>query len=187
MTGQDMVDEMRDHEFDDLTNIRLLSLLNENYQDVCSRYLWPFLQATTTLTVDANGAMTVWPTDLAHIKSIYQTDDTTHTNLLDNDDNFYLPLGNQPILTPSFNGVAMTMVYYKTPADITLVTSPVFPSRHHVVVVFGGLARAYYMNDDLAIGQTFEQRYERRIQTMASDLLKRDVAPRKMRDFYGGY
>lgn len=177
-----MIDEMKDHEFDDLADTRLLALLNDQYQDVCSRFLWPFLETSVPITVDANGVLGGWPTDLAHIKSLYLTTDPLFYNILNDDTNFFLTSGSQPSLIKSFNAQALTLVYYKVPADLTAVTSPIFSFRHHRVVVLGALARAYFMTDDLQLGQAFEGQYEGRINHMYTDMLKRDVAPRKRYD-----
>jgi hypothetical protein len=181
-----MIDEIREHEFDDLTDVRVLALLNDQYADVCGRFLWPFLETTTTLNSDANGILTTWPTDIKKIKYLYITTDTCIINVLDTVDNFFLKAG-LPILNPWFKSTAFTLDYYKNPADITATTSPVFPVGHHRVLVLGALARAYYMTDDAQLGSAFEKQYEERILRMAADILRRNVGERKVVDVVYDY
>lgn len=182
MTGQDMIDEIRDYEFDDLTDVRLLSFLNDQYQDINSRFLWPYLLTSSTITTDSSGNFTL-PADYKAMHSLYQTDDIYERNLLGNSNNFLSePTGFK--LSPLFYSTTLGIKYYKTPADLTALTSPIFPSRYHPLVILGALKKAYYMTDDTNLGQIFERQYEERIRNMAFDLLKNTVAPRKIVDIY---
>ena len=178
-----MIDELRAHEFDDIEDAMLLHLLNDQYQDVCSRYLWPFLETKiTNASTNANGVLSYTAADLSHIKTLYDNQDSTRYNLLGDVANFYVD-GNNQYTFPYYPSIsALTLEYYKTPADLTTSTSPVFPAKHHRVVVLGAAARAYYMTDDAELGQLFERQYEDRIVRMAGDLLRRTIGPRKIVD-----
>ncbi len=179
-----MINELHDMEFDDILDTRLLSLLNDKYQEVCSRYRWPFLEVSTPVTVDDAGAIT-WPDDLAHIKNISLASDLYPYNLFNDTDNYHLTAGSLPTFSKWLYNKDLTLVYYIQPPDLELDTEPIFPSRHHEVVVYGGAARAYFMTDDSNLGQLFTQQYEDRVAKMVVDLLRRDVAPRKFYDIYG--
>src|SRR5688572_31941548 len=67
-----MLAEIRDHGFDDLTDSRILSFLNDTYYDICTREPWPFLEATAAVTVNSDGKVTS-PTSIDKVLSFHDT------------------------------------------------------------------------------------------------------------------
>ena len=176
-----MINELNDMEFDDLTDERKLSLLNDKYQEICARYRWPFLETFAPVTIGNDGTIT-YPADFAHVKSAYLASDKYYSNLFEDDGNYFLTSGSQPSFAKWLYNKDIVLVYYMQPDDLTSDTEPIFPSRHHEAVVYGGAARAYLMTDDSQLGQLFMQLFEDRVSKMVADLLRRDVAPRKVYD-----
>src|SRR5690242_20206191 len=52
-----MLSILNDHGFDDTSTPTKLAFLNDTITDFCSRYPWPFLEASVTLTFDGSSAV----------------------------------------------------------------------------------------------------------------------------------
>ena len=191
MLVSEMLVEMQDHGFGDLSTVRLLSFLNDAYFDFCTRDNWDFLEAesivntvaaTATLTTPADLGAIIGITDLTNDRPLrWERRDTMYkqyTNTVDNTS------GGQPILFyfhagairlwPIPDGVYQQSIYYlKYPAALTSApdTSPIFPAAHHRLVVIGALAKAYLMEDDSDLAAIFNAEFDKRIDLARSDLL----------------
>lgn len=187
MLVSEMLSEIRDHGFDDLTDTRILSFLNDTYFDVCSREPWPFLEASAAVTVDAAGKVTS-PTNINKVLAIVPTtagaprlvpsrlDEFTKawgSQLSQSGDpHTYFFIGNDLYVYPIPATAALTVRYVRTPDPLTVSpdSSPIIPSRHHRVVVLGGLQKCYVMEDDPDQAATFTNMFEQRIMQMRNDL-----------------
>lgn len=186
MLVSEMIAEIRDFGFDDLTDTRLLGFLNDTYWDVCTREPWPFLEATASATVDATGLVTS-PTDISKVLSISDTvvgtklqpqrlDDFTQTNatqltLTGNPDRYYF-IGDQLYVYPLSTSNSLTLRYIRIPAALTSTpdATPILPLRHHRVIVLGSLVKCYMMEDDPENAALNISAYEQKIAQMRSDL-----------------
>jgi hypothetical protein len=158
MTTSEIIDLF--HLFtDDTTELSAaeeLALANRVYQRVCSKP-FEFLKTNVTGTI-ASGAITL-PTDFLYLTENTQTTDmsvnqgqqvskavyvngspVSVVNFSDrvNSNGAYLDLANSKIVfTDTTTSGTYSFDYIKIPADLTLATSPVFPSKYHEVIAYG--------------------------------------------------
>lgn len=185
MLVSEMIAEIRDFGFDDLTDTRLLGFLNDTYWDICAREPWPFLEATSAVTVNANGLVTS-PTDIGKVLSLtdvigtrlepQRLDDFTQGNasqltLTGNPDRYYF-IGDQLYVYPISTSNSLTIRYVRVPAALTTSpdATPILPLRHHRVIVLGALIKCYMMEDDPENSALNTNAYEQRIAQMRNDL-----------------
>ena len=189
MLASEMVTEVRDHGFDDLTESRILSFLNDAYLDICSREPWPFLEATATLTVNASGLVTS-PTDVQAVLNIYDTtdggklepqrlDDITDLYGTDLDPaaaqaRHYYFVGSSIYLYPVPSNT-LKINYIRTPALLTTSpdTSPILPTHAHRLLVTGALAKAAVMEDDPDLAAVYTNMFETRLSQARSAMWMR--------------
>lgn len=182
-----MITEIRDHGFDDLTDTRILSFLNDTYFDVCAREPWPFLEKQSALTVNASGVVTS-PTDISKIISIVNTTENMPKLLpwrLDTftkaygarlteagDPYIYYFLGETLNVWPIPSSATLTARYIRVPAALTVTpdSSPILPARHHRVIVLGSLVKCMNMEDDAENAAVFTNLFEQRLMQMRNDL-----------------
>lgn len=190
----DMILELRDHGFDDLTDSRLLGFVNDTYLEFCSLEVWPFLETTNASVVTVAGAATLaaMPTDWRAVLSIINT---TTGNAIEperrqtivkrfssylttqGEPSFYYRVGNTIGMYYVPGQVYNLMIdYVKRPAALTTPTTggsdstPIFPADHHRVLVLGALARANAMEDDPDTSAFYEGLYETKVQKIRNDL-----------------
>lgn len=210
MLVSEMVSEVRDHGFDDLTESRILSFLNDTYLDICSREPWPFLEATATLTVSAAGLVTA-PTDIRSILNIYDAtnggklqpqrlddiSDLYGQNLAESASqarHYYFIAGALYVYpVPS---AVLKANYIKNPAILTASpdTSPILPVHVHRLLVTGALAKAAVMEDDPDLAAVYTNMFETRLSQARSALWMRQYdQPESIQDMFweddldGGY
>jgi hypothetical protein len=189
MLVTEMIQEIRDHGFDDIDEARVLSFINDAYQNIWSREAWPFLEATSTLTVDTTGKVTA-PTDIGKILTI---EDTTFGRRLQpvrldwftraygnrlsqtGDAYLYYFLGSSVYVYPIPTSPTLTARYIRIPPTLTSSpdTTPLLPFQHHDIIVLGALARCYFMEDDPENKTLAENDFEQRIGQMRDDLWMR--------------
>lgn len=189
MLVSEMLAEIRDHGFDDLTDTRLLGFLNDSYWDVCSREPWPFLEATASATVDSNGKVTS-PTDIGAVLKFVDTvvgttlepmrdDEFLSTNSLittqTGDPNKYHFVGNDVYVHPISTSNSLTLRYIRIPSALTTSpdATPILPERHQRVIVLGALIKCYFMEDDTDNVAASTNLYEQKISQMRRDLWMR--------------
>lgn len=187
-TPQNIIDEVRDYEFDDLTDARILNHINDVYFDVLSRQPWPFLDTKASATVSATGLITS-PTDIKQIRALK---DTTNKNKLSPERIEYL-LSKFDQLTdvgqavyyykdtdgwyvyPIGNAYAYTIRYLRVPSPLIQAgaeSTILLPPRHHKVISLGVLAECYYQGDDSQMGYYFKNKYEDKLANMIEDLFQ---------------
>lgn len=189
MLASEMVTEVRDHGFDDLTESRILSFLNDAYFDICSREPWPFLEKTATLTINSAGLVTA-PTDRLSVLNVYDSTNggTLKPQRLDDISDLYgtnLAAAEAQARHYYFIGTAMyvypvpsatiKMNYIHQPAAITTSpdTSPILPLHAHRLLVTGALAKAAVMEDDPDLAAVYTNMFETRLSQARSALWMR--------------
>lgn len=189
MLASEMVTEVRDHGFDDLTESRILSFLNDAYFDICAREPWPFLEATATLTINASGLVTS-PTNVTSVLNIY--DSTNGGKLapqrLDDISDLYgtdlAPAEAQArhyyFVGPSIYvypvpSATLKMNYIREPEPLTTSpdTEPILPTHAHRLLVTGALAKAAVMEDDPDLAAVYTNMFETRLSQARSALWMR--------------
>lgn len=186
MNVSDMMAELNDFGFSDITSSRMLSFINDAYWDVCSRENWPFLEKVAVPTVDVSGAITA-PTDISKVQRFVDTGLGTrlepvredawalwHANELTKtgNPNSYFFVGEQLFVYPisTSNTLMLSYVSFPPPLTISPDSAPVLPLRHHKVVVWGALVQAYFLEDDADNASFADQQFEARIDKMRNDL-----------------
>lgn len=191
MTLDDMYAEMELYGFDDFEDSQKLMLLNEAYFDIVTREPWPFLEKAVEFTapdgttqITNNGALSTQITDLGSVLSFTDTThnvlmvperaDVVEKNYKINNLNVYPEryyfIGNELFVYPAVQGSTTYRLYYTrvatgatdTGADTDSNTF-LIPARHHSVIVYGALVKAFLVNDDpqaAAFQNMFEQRYQ---------------------------
>lgn len=188
MLVSEMITEFREHGFDDLTDSRILSFLNDAYFDICAREPWPFLETTATVTMDSNGLVTS-PTDIHQVQAITDTANKMaikprrydeladiYGALTDTGQSlYYYFIGDSLYMYPIDTGGTYKVYYLKQVPALTSSpdTSPIFNAYHHRNIIVGGLAKAAVMEDDPDLAAVFTNIYETRMQQMRQSLWKK--------------
>ena len=191
MTLDDMYTEMELYGFDDLEDAQKLILLNESYFDIVTREPWPFLEALSTIVVPSgqeqitNNALVVPnPTNVNSVLSFIDTSNNIvmtperadvieksyFLSLDTNVSSVYYFLGDELMVYPASSGSTYRLLYTKTPVAATTTSDTFYiPSRHHSIIVYGALVKAFLVNDDPQ-SAVFQNMFEARYQQMRSDL-----------------
>jgi len=191
MTLDEMYDEMDLYGFDDFEDSQKLSLLNEAYFDIVTREPWPFLEDLKTFTVPSgeskitNNSFSNSPTDVNSVLSfIDTTNDITltpeRTDVIEknywNSDSTSTPqhyyfINDELYLYPSASGDTVYRLFYTRVPTAATTTSSTFmiPTRHHSIIVYGALVKAFLVNDDPQAA-VFQNMFESRYQQMRNDV-----------------
>jgi len=192
MTLDDMFDEMDLYGFDDFEDSQKLTLLNEAYFDIVTREPWPFLEKVVTITVPnsvtqiTNNANVSSPVnDLNSVLSFIDTtnqvimlperNDVVEKNYRVNNDtstpSAYYFVGEDLFIYPGAVGSTTYRLFYTRIPSAATTTSDTFliPSRHHSIIVYGALVKAFLVNDDPQAA-AFQNMFEQRYQQMRNDL-----------------
>lgn len=201
MLASEMVTEVRDHGFDDLTESRILSFLNDAYYDICSREPWPFLEKTATLTINAAGLVTA-PTDVTSVLNVYDSTNggSLRPQRLDDISDLYgtnLAEAEAQARHYYFIGAAMyvypvptatiKMNYIRIPTALTTSpdTSPILPIHAHRLLVTGALAKAAVMEDDPDLAAVYTNMFETRLSQARSAMWVRQYdQPETIQDVF---
>ena len=190
-----MIDEMDLYGFEDFDDAQKALLLNEAYLDIVTREPWPFMEKLIeTLTVPVNtskitnnAAVSPSVADLGAVLSLIDTTndivvtperaDTVEKNyrVLNTSgvsDKYYF-VGDDMYLYPATSNSTVYRLYYlKTPSDLTVDTAEadiLIPKRHHSIIVYGALVKAFLVNDDPQAA-VFQNAFESRYQQMRNDV-----------------
>ncbi len=203
-TVQDLMDAMTDHGFSDTTVARKTELINDAYQDICSREAWPFLEKqATAATVAGNATLASQPADFSDAISLIidSTSDILVPMRLDDVTKrfsgsltqrgkpaYYYFIAGQITLYPVPDAIySLTLSYVSSPAKLINTTDvPLLPDRHARAILLGAVASAYDMEDDTDLAMKFDAKFEKRIATMKYDLMTRQFdRPDTVYDMYG--
>jgi hypothetical protein len=190
-----MIDEMDLYGFEDFDDSQKVLLLNEAYLDIVTREPWPFMEElvpsltvpTGTSQITNNVAVSPSVTDLGAVLSLIDTTndivvvperaDTVEKNyrVLNTSgvsDKYYF-VGDDMYLYPATSSATVYRLYYlKTPSDLTVDTDEadiLIPKRHHSIIVYGALVKAFLVNDDPQAA-VFQNAFESRYQQMRNDV-----------------
>ena len=188
MTIDEMFAELDLYGFDDFENTQKLLLLNEAYLDIVTREPWPFLERLINVNQQALQDEVVIPDDdLGAVLSIVdmtfrlpltpERADVIEKNYLVNSDTNqptkYYFIGNKIYLWPiPRQNSTLRVLYVREPTSLTedtLEADILIPKRHHSIIVYGALVKAYLVNDDPQ-SAVFQNMYETRYQQMRNDL-----------------
>jgi len=191
VTLDDMYTEMELYGFDDLEDAQKLILLNESYFDVVTREPWPFLEALSTIVVPSgqeqitnNTLVVPNPTNVNSVLSFIDTSNNIvmtpervdviekayFLSLDTSISSVYYFLGDELMIYPASSGSTYRLLYTKTPVAATTTSDTFYiPSRHHSIIVYGALVKAFLVNDDPQ-ATVFQNLFEARYQQMRSDL-----------------
>ena len=186
-----MYTEMELYGFDDLEDAQKLILLNESYFDIVTREPWPFLEALSTIVVPSgqsqitnNTLVVPNPTNVNSVLSFIDTSNNivmtpervdviekSYFLSLDTSiSSVYYFLGDELMIYPASSGSTYRLLYTKTPVAATTTSDTFYiPSRHHSIIVYGALVKAFLVNDDPQ-ATVFQNLFEARYQQMRSDL-----------------
>jgi hypothetical protein len=196
VTLEELFDEMDLYGFEDFEETQKLRLLNETYFDIVTREPWPFLErvnqfiapsASTQITNmgfagspnDVNNVLSF--TDLTHnvVMTPVRGDEIEKNYRVANINSFpdkYYFIGEDVFVYPEVRGDTQYRLYYvRKPINATLSTNTVawfIPERHHSVVLYGALVKAFLVNDDPQ-ATIFQNLFEQRYQQMRNDLWMR--------------
>ena len=190
MTLDEMYTQMELYGFDDFEDSQKLMLLNDAYLDIVTREPWPFMEVlipsltiTSGVTKVTNNTYTGSPTDVGSVTSFIDTsnfivmlperNDVIEKNyrLSNSSGNprVYYFVGEDMYLYPASNGATYRLSYIRTPSALTTDASNLIPSRHHNIIVYGALVKAFLVNDDPQAA-VFQNMFESKYQQMRNDL-----------------
>ena len=192
MTLDEMYDEMDLYGFDDFEDSQKLTLLNEAYFDIVTREPWPFLEVVTAITVP-NGTTQITNNasvspQISDLNSVLSFTDTTNDTVMvpergdvveknyrvvndTSTPSVYYFVGENMFIYPGAAGQTTYRLYYTRIPSAATTTSDTFliPARHHSIIVYGALVKAFLVNDDPQAA-AFQNMFEQRYQQMRNDL-----------------
>ena len=193
MTLDEMYDEMDLYGFDDFEDSQKLTLLNEAYVDIVTREPWRFLEVVIPdVTVPSgveqvtnNVLVTNSPSDVNAVLSMVDTTNAitmipergdviekNYKPLRDFDTaRAYYFVGDELYVYPPTKGSVVYRLYYTRIPQRATTTSDTFliPARHHSIIVYGALVKAFLVNDDPQAA-VFQNMFEQRYQQMRADV-----------------
>lgn len=196
MTLDEMFADFELYGFEDFEDSDKARLLNQSYLDIVTREPWPFMERLVTFTAPANSTQLTnqsfanSPTDVASVLSfidltnnivmVPERADVIEKNFDVTDNNtfpdMYYFVGDELFVYPATLGDTQYRLYYlRVPTEITENTDTstlLIPSRHHSVIVYGALVKAYLVNDDPQAA-AFQNAFESRYQQMRNDVWQR--------------
>ena len=190
-----MIDVMDLYGFEDFDDDQKVLLLNEAYLDIVTREPWPFMEKvvpslvvpTGTSQITNNTSVSPNITDLGAVLSMVditndivmlpERTDTIEKNYRVNEtsgipERYYF-VDDDLFLYPAASGGTVYRLYYlKTPTDLAVDTAEadiLIPKRHHSIIVYGALIKAFLVNDDPQAA-VFQNAFESRYQQMRNDV-----------------
>ena len=190
MTIDQMFAEMDLYGFEDFDDDAKLILINEAYFDIVTREAWPFMEGLSTITQPSNDDTLNVPTNFQAVLSLVDSqnnivleperNDVVEKNIRLNADSGsptkYYFVGETLYLYPSDNtGTTYRLYYIKAPSTLTVdsvVADILIPVRHHSIIVYGALVKAFLVNDDPQAA-VFQNMFESRYMQMRNDVWMR--------------
>jgi hypothetical protein len=187
-----MYSEMDLYGFDDFDDDQKLLLLNEAYFDIATREPWPFLEAATPIVVPSgqtqitNNTLVVPNiTDLNSVLSFIDMSSMT-TMTPERADTIekqyvvagysgtpsvYYFVGDELKIYPATSSSTNYRLFYtRMPVAVQTASSEfLIPARHHSIIVYGALVKAFLVNDDPQ-ASVFQNMFESRYQQMRNDV-----------------
>lgn len=194
MNGQNLVDRA-EARFGDSANAvysadEWLAYLNEAQSEVFSATaLWPFFETlNTSLSITGGTGTVALPTDVTRVSSVYNATDEFALVPIPGQSQVkhWFPDPESSLGTPQWYRVyagkievypwpsvttEIDVEHPVAPADIAAGTEPVFPEQYHRILILGALAHAYQDDENLAMARSYQDRFDRMLAGMISDLL----------------
>lgn len=195
MLASDIVTDVQNHGFADISSADILVHLNDTYQDLCSIEAWPFLEKTLVTTFAATAQQVSATTDIKQVLSFINTVQGYELQPYNDADSFYKdyagvltqtgfpvlyyqpqvntasPMGWQVNVWPIPNvTTACQLRYLYIPTTLTAPDTPVLPARFHRILTWGTLLSIYRMEDANDQGMDFQNLYDRHLARMRDDL-----------------
>jgi len=189
----DMLTELGDYGFKDLSPTTKVRAINQAYWDICSREPWPFLEKELVLTFNGStDYASNAPTDLSAVLKIvnpntgvrlvaYRSEDveenyatsiaTIGTPIL-----YYFLSGTLKFTPIPASSLTYRMKYISYPAELRTdspETDILLPARHHEALILGAASRLAGMQDDTEMGSYHGERMEKKLTDMKNDLWRR--------------
>ena len=190
MTIDQMFAEMDLYGFEDFDDDAKLILINEAYFDIVTREAWPFMEGLATIIQPSADDTLNVPSNFQTVLSLVDSqnnivleperNDVIEKNIRLNADsgspNKYYFVGETLYLYPSDNtGTTYRLYYIKSPSVLTAssaVADILIPVRHHSIIVYGALVKAFLVNDDPQAA-VFQNMFESRYMQMRNDVWMR--------------
>ena len=190
MTIDQMFAEMDLYGFEDFDDDAKLILINEAYFDIVTREAWPFMEGLAIIAQPSADDTLNVPTNFQAVLSLVDTDnnivlepernDVIEKNVRLNADSGYPTkyyfVGETLYLYPGDNtGTTYRLYYIKAPSTLTVdsvVADILIPARHHSIIVYGALVKAFLVNDDPQAA-VFQNMFESRYMQMRNDVWMR--------------
>lgn len=185
----------------DWSNTKINAVINEGLRAVSTRFPWPFLATSNTLTVVADQQAYTFDTisdfsgtgkKLFRIEAIVDNDGRVKLNEVAAADAFTMYGGDMPaastanrfftwgnsiylIPTPDTNDTARyTVFYYQSAVELSNETdTPEWDSRFHMVLADYGIARVWEREEEIGKSQAADQRFDQGVERMAQFYLNR--------------
>lgn len=162
---------------------RLNQFINEAYGLVCRRVGFYVNEATQAFSTVVGTATYAWPTDLGHMRSLFDTsrnvdlkavviDDIDRSTPSNGAPLYYAMSAANVLLYPTPDAVyPLEYRYYKQPAALVNDTdTPTLPSDYHSLLVYYGIKRCYMGDDDPQNAGYWDQQYETLLRQFTADV-----------------
>lgn len=193
MDVSEMISDLGDHGFTDTDEDTKLRVLQDAIWEIDGLRPWPYLETSVDLTFGGSSPLaTNFPADF---RAALKLKNTASGVLLEPADAadveemsgaqlsqvatplVYYPEAEQIRLWPvPPSGTTVRMRYLRVSPEITAATlesALLLPKRHHRLIVLGALVRLYDMEDDVELGQRFQQHFDVRLERMVEDLFRK--------------
>ena len=181
-------------ETDDVSNTNVDLFINQGYRWLSTQFRWPWLEATSSITVVASTASYALPSDYRQLWSVEDAEKRrTITRLtLEEalnrwggdpptgtdarwyyifDDNIYL------LPVPSANDTARYTLYYQK--QLTVMASdtatPEFAAEFHLILADYAIARVWEHEEDFDKSRLADQRFNDQVEAMARYYFRREA------------
>lgn len=199
MNVSDMMSEISDAGYGDVTAVRQVSYINDTLWDITHRERWPFREKNIALLFDGSSDVpTNWPTDFSQAIWIYDTSsgvsvwpervetirdlyaNTLSASSAGNPISSYYFIGKRAHFYPvpvSDGGTSRYSMDYV--ADQTELTSGsveadiLLPKQFHRAIVAGVLYKLAMLYDDTDIAPMYQAEFENKLAQMREELLRR--------------
>ena len=197
MTVAEMISEISDAGYGDVSSTRQVSYINDTLWDITAREKWPFREKNLALNFDGVSATpSNWPADFSKVVGIYDTSlgdavwpervetirDRYASNLTSTDANnllfAYYFVGYTPFFFPIPVASTGRYVMDYIAKQVALTSSSVetdilLPKEFHRAIVAGTLYKLAMLFDDTDIAPMYQAEYENKLMQMREELLRR--------------
>lgn len=197
MTVAEMMSEISDAGYGDVSSTRQVSYINDTVWDITAREKWPFREKNLALNFDGSSPTpTNWPADFSKVIWIYDTSlgDAVWPERVETIRDRYastLSATNTQNLVFTYYFVGYTPFFFPTPTASTgryvmdyiakqniltsssVETDILLPREFHRAIVAGTLYKLAMLFDDTDIAPMYQAEYENKLMQMREELLRR--------------